>query len=811
VQDKEQISTAVEGFLSGLIEQRAPACSRGFRRSWRTAWGRSAYGDRVTDAELLSVTEQRRQLMWQLFRSAAQAVASRGITAEDAHDLRLRLQPRRRDLRPAACCVAVAIDAALAAVTLKARPPIGSVALCYSAFGDVDGVARRYAAELAEVLGGICRRLAVFAGVGLKTIPAEQCETKDVEVHLRSIHLAELVAFPGIKAPGLIGACADAVRQGIDIVITVDGDGRLPLFQILPAIAALVEDAGMDAVLGSRRVAGALVAKPGLRHCTSWLNASYVNTLMGPVFGSHVFDPQGIFKIYRGRPLGTALQRLGIRDAGLELNDLQDGSLACELLLLAHLRDDGPPRLVEVAVVEIMAYAANSARMPILSADNVSAMKLAANRIRRCVRGQSLVGEGSEYVVLRDAEGAVLKIPRYLDRLGVRPLLPTSLVTDNRLLHCALALPGPLRSFCLALACRRHPDRGFGPGSSLGELMADTRSAVRDSLPKNGRWTFRHHSLRLPIGTALVLALGWSVDRLMLRAVDLIERVGMLPACVIRFLGACLRIARCCKRALSICLRPTLRAAGRVVRFALRTWDVVRPLLMAALRRGLYALEVVGVLRVFAGLDRLDQRSPLFRRLTHAVLRALVELRWLLEGIDICIDFGRPILSLVQPTPARPVAQVLHAVPSLMTAEVREILRLAIRRYRTLGEHGYFDGELSLDNLGFEMTEDGVRVVLLDGGAVVSSRAVPPAILADWLKTVKSHYTRSYQTWALNEWAAEDPDKRPVAAAFVSNAILLMDRWIRTAEKDYERNIRHAPDPALPVWAGELLGLEKAG
>lgn len=815
IQQNDQVTllirAAVGGFLAALVQGRAPARDPLFTKLWKGTWGPNAHGDRVSRETVLSQTAARKRLLQSVFQAASQAVSEVGIVADDVPGLKESLRDVRRRLRPSGRCLAGAVDAALARLVLSHRRPIGSITVCYSAFGDVAEVARTYALELKDILGGISMELHIIACAGLKTTIPDLPAVSGVSIRIRNITLRELVQFPGIKAPGLIAACADAVAEGIDMVVTIDADARLPLFEILPAVAALVESEEIDAALGSRRVPGAWVAKPGLRHLSSWINSIYVNTVMGPVLGPHVHDPQAIFRVYRGVRLSHALERLGWGKSGMQLNDLQDGSLACELMLLAHLRDDGFPHLDEIPAIETMTYPANPAAMPIMSSTNVKAMLAAANRLRHSVRGRPLLAEGSESLVLMDAEGAVIKFPRFPERLGEKKLLPTSLVADNYPLDIALSLPGPFRTLFLALASRRHPDRGFGLSSSVTDAMADTRPEVRESLPKRGHWAFHQHAFRLPLGAALVSMSGWLVDRWLLKCGDLVEHVGMLPRVMIHWIGGGLRIVRFWSRILRACIRPVLRRAARFLIRALRVWAAVRTLSKAALRRTLYVLELAGALRVFATVDLLDQRSRIFRCLIHAVMRFFVEIQWLLESVNVCVDLKRPILCTVQPTPVRPVAQVLTGLPASMTAELEEVLRLALERYRSLGEQGYLDGEFSTDNLAFELTDNDVRVVLVDLGALVSARTVPPDVLAEWLSTIQAHYARSYQLYKLRNGASGSAEQRRIIGDFVGNTRSLIDQWKHQTESDYEkRNIRNALNLDLSARASRFVGMAMA-
>lgn len=443
-------------------------------------------------------------------------------------------------------CFALAINATLARIWLREKLKVQkkTLAICYSAFGNISTVARTYALEMRHLFAGIFDELHLFARAGMK-IPLEKIDTTpSVKIHISNVSVSELVAFPGIKAPGLMGACADAVHEEMDVIVTIDGDARLPLFEIIPALAALLESETTDAVLGSRRVVGALVSKPGFRHLTSMLNASHVEAIMTPVLG-HVRDPQAIFKIFRADRLRCALERLGCTGGGLLLNGSQKGDLAFEILFLANLTESGlVPRLLEVPAIETMAYPYNSKRMPILTSGNIKAMMAAANRPRYNVREYPLIGEGTESMVIRQPNGEVYKIPHGPERLAEQKLVPVSRTTDNRLLDFALSLPGGLRTLVCGLAGRLHPDRGFGIKPVVVDLITDKRPEVQLCLPRNMRWEYRNHASRLPFPSALILKIFWRIDRLLLNSGIILEWVGMQPTIVIRTIGTGVRCYR---------------------------------------------------------------------------------------------------------------------------------------------------------------------------------------------------------------------------------------------------------------------------
>ena len=535
-------------------------------RVWKQYWGLAAYSDRVSQPDLNLQTQRRKAFLMHVFKIASDAVRKEKISAADTKLLRVRLSEHRRRMRPYMACITLPIDAALALLYLRANLQHKrlKLAVCYSAFGDVAGVARTYAQELHDLFAGVFDDLHIFAHAPMMMLLSKVPTANSVKIHIRNVSLSQLVAFPGIKAPGLMGACDDAVREGVDLIITIDGDARLPLFEVIPAIATILESEDTDAVLGSRRIAGAVVLKPGLRHITSMINSSYVETVMGPVLG-HVNDPQAVFKVFRGSQLRHALERLGCCDSIRELNDLQDGSLACELHLLANLTDDGClPNLIEVPAIETMAYPANPARMPIMTSDNVKAMIASAERPRMNVRERPLIGEGTEVQVIRQPNGGVLKVPRCPERLAERRTFPSSRVADNRLLDFVLSFSGVLRTFVCGLAGRLHPDRGFGINPVVIDLIDDKGLEVQACLPMNMQWEYCCHVIRLPFPSALFMKAVWKVDRMLLNSGMVLERIGMLPMILVRLIAAGLHLFRFIVKLLRLTVRPTMRVVRRL-------------------------------------------------------------------------------------------------------------------------------------------------------------------------------------------------------------------------------------------------------
>ncbi len=782
----------IDAVLESLISGEPLPRGKVARRAWRSRWGKRTYTDRISTANLTRLTRGRRQYLQCLFRHARDAV--REIAKTDPGKTRLlreRLAAGRRRMHSYLAAVALAIEASLDLLWLEkhARGSNRSLrlALCYSAFGDIAEIVRTHAQDFDDLFHNVCADMHIFAVAGMDMSATVPPKMNSVRIHFRQIRLQELVALPGIKAPGLMAACADAVDLDMDLVVTIDGDGRLPLFEIVPAIVALLKSETTDAVLGSRRIPGALVSKPGLRHLTSMANACYVDVLMRPMLG-HVHDPQAIFKAYRRDRLAHALKRLGYdRTSGwVAINDLQDGSLACELALLTNLSDDSqPPRLVEVPAIETMAYPANPDRMPILTGGHVAAMIAAAKRPRLFARELPLLGEGTESLAIRQPHGEVLKMPRWPERPAVRGPFQTSEVTDNRLLRFALSFRGVIKTLVCGSAGRSHSDRGFGINPAATDLLADQRPTVKECLPVGTDWAYLDHALRLPFGLAVIVKASWVIDRWLWASGKVLEWIGMLPLILVRMIGASVRLVRFFARLLRLSIRPMKTMALRVASWLLHVWDMVVSAIRKCARRVITILEVVGALRIFAAIDLLDQRSRLFHSCLRGILRVLVECRWLFESFNISVHFGRPLLCIVQQQPIRPFWSVLAAIPASMTAEIQHLLDKAVAVYRALGEAGYYDGELSLDNLGFVIDRNGAHAVLVDYGALLNARRCSPALLGQWLRGVREDFERSYQVYKLRCHLKGNNDAERMAETYVAQCSEVIDEWIQhTAIQD---------------------------
>lgn len=287
-----------------------------------------------------------------------------------------------------------------------------------------------------------------------------------------------------------------------------------------------------------------------------------------------------------------------------------------------------------------MAYPANPARMPIVTSENIRAMIVAANRPRVNVRERWLLDEGSEYLVIRLPNGGVLKIPRFPERLAGRKILPDSKVGDNRIVDFALSFNGVARTLVCGLAGRLHSDRGFGINPVVIDLIRDRRPKVQLCLPRNMQCKELDRAIRLPLPTALILKILWLVDRLFVCCGMILLRVGMLPMIVIRLIAVGARFCRFIVKSLRPVIRPVLRIVRRLISSCLRFWDCLRPVIWAATRWTISRLETLGVLQVFAVVDRLDQRSRLCHGCFRVIMRVLVEIRWLLESFNVSVCCG---------------------------------------------------------------------------------------------------------------------------------------------------------------------------
>jgi hypothetical protein len=776
--DKVKLQNYVSRVFECLLANTRLVNSKKIDKLWKKYWGYPAYQDSVSQHELYLQTNRRKAFLLRLFRIAGDIVNTKQISAEDAKLLRSQLSKYRKQACSCRSCVLLAIDAALAHLILKVNPKNKKLklALCYSAFGGISGIANRYAKELRDLFADIFDRVHIYATVTTNGNVPKVPPDPSVEIHIRRNCKSELVAFPGIKAPGLLAACADAVRDGADLIITIDGDARLPLFETIPAIAHM-ESEDIDAVLGSRRVSGAVISKPGARHLSSMLFASYVETVMKPVLGQ-VRDPQAIFKVFRRKQLSCALSRLGFNGGIVSLNNLQSGSLACDLMLLSNLTEDGYcPHLLEVPAIETMAYPTNLQRMLIMTPSNIKAMVAAANKPRMNVRERPLIGEGTESLVAHRDNGEIWKIPRDFERLAQRNTLPISIVTDNRLLQFSMSLPGPLRTFVNELASRSHPDRGFGFNTALLDLMVDSRPAIQECLPSDMRIELIENAIRLPFPMAILMKLFWKFDRVVCNSGTILRRIGMLPMIEIRAIGFIFRIFCLILRWLKLVIRPAIRVSRKIFSLFLTFWDRAKHILQKILRWTIYLLEIAKILRIFALIDRLDQKSRFFHSFIRVSIRVFEEIHWLFESFNISVCFGRPVLCLVQPQTIRPFWTVLEQLPRSMTGEIDNLLSMAFELYNKLGDNAYYDCEISLDNLGF-VSGSETRVVLIDYGALVNTKKSRPELLRPWLQNIREHYEKSYQVYKLRVFANGNSEMENIIEKHIKNSLGLIDKWI---------------------------------
>ena len=104
---------------------------------------------------------------------------------------------------------------------------------------------------------------------------------------------------------------------------------------------------------------------------------------------------------------------------------------------------------------------------------------------------------------------------------------------------------------------------------------------------------------------------------------------------------------------------------------------------------------------------------------------------------------------------------------------------MALTLYDTLGECGYYDGEISLDNVGCVLDGTETRVVLLDYGSVVNAQHLPCEVLQPWLRRVRRHYEKSFQAYKLRSYAKGRPETKQIVENHIENSLRLVDKWIK--------------------------------
>jgi len=192
----------------------------------------------------------------------------------------------------------------------------------------------------------------------------------------------------------------------------------------------------------------------------------------------------------------------------------------------------------------------------------------------------------------------------------------------------------------------------------------------------------------------------------------------------------------------------------------------------------MYLLEIAKILRIFALIDHLDQKSHLFHSCIRIPIRVFKEICWLFESFNISVCLGRPVLCLVQPQTIRPFWTVLESLPNTMTDEIQSILAMVLQLYDTLGENGYYDGEISLDNLGFVLGSE-MRIVLVDYGALVNIRKSKSELLHPWLINIKKDYEKSYQVYKLRDYARGNRKVEKIIEDHIRDSVELVDKWVK--------------------------------
>jgi hypothetical protein len=114
-----------------------------------------------------------------------------------------------------------------------------------------------------------------------------------------------------------------------------------------------------------------------------------------------------------------------------------------------------------------------------------------------------------------------------------------------------------------------------------------------------------------------------------------------------------------------------------------------------------------------------------------------------------------------------------------MTKEIESLLNMALSLYKTLGENGYYDGEISLDNLGFLIEGPKVRLVLIDYGSLVNAQDLRPDVLGPWLRRIREHYQKCYQLYRLRAFAGGNPKMEKIVETYVKSSLDLIDKWMK--------------------------------
>jgi hypothetical protein len=300
---------------------------------------------------------------------------------------------------------------------------------------------------------------------------------------------------------------------------------------------------------------------------------------------------------------------------------------------------------------------------------------------------------------------------------------------------------------------------------------------AQEYIPANMRWLFCKHAIRLPFTSLLVLKVLCLGDRLLLNSGVILEQIGIMPVIVIRVIAIGVRLFRFIFRWLHVAVHPVMRVVRKLMSWLLRFWDLLRSLARATIRRVVKHMEVFGILRVFSVVDRLDQRSRFCHGCVRGIIRVFVEIRWLLHSFNVSVHLGRPVFCFVQPQ-IRPFWLVLNSLPPSLTGEIQNLLCMAFNLYKSLGDNGYYDGEISLDNLGFVVDDSGLQLVLTDYGALVNAESLRPDLLEPWLQNIRKDYKNSYQVYKLRAFANGNPEMEKIVEDYIDKSLELFEKWM---------------------------------
>ena len=738
------------------------------------------------EEETTCIEEKRRCLLLSVFESADKWL-TKGDT--DLINLLAQVQKWRGKVHP---FFTLGAEAALAKHILMWQEQFFNLTVVYGALGStvekVLAVARRKAQELEPLLS-----FANFSIIAVTScLKPEEAGEQVVEkfpggqVTIRVIPRQDklIVAFPGIKAPSVMTGLQHIVtaNKKTDFVVTTDGSESVFMFQCLTLLHAMweSEQAGtqLDAVLGSRRLAGSYVMKPFYRVLSSFWFQKLVYCNFRDTLPS-VSDPQSPLKLYRFSSLRRSLEKMGAdltSGRGFPVHPL-DGSFAFEIQVVSALagKESGRPQIAECPVADIVAYPQDVVnKQLIFEPQHRRGMAEGLKRHRAIVEGDVIFTRGTECLVASNTAGGIRKLPHAPVRAASVPRWADSNVVPGgaKVIAKLVSLPVPLDHLFLSLAARRQ-QRGYFLSAGythLAESVAACRLAAASEV-KTGTV-----SIMVPLILWPLLKLENYLDeKTVALGARCLNRLAQLPSPLVQKIGARLEQWRDLNRLLA----PLRRFLKRQAIASVEKLITLIEQLERVIQQRVYWILEQGDAHLGRELwllchywEKLGDIKSL-RDLGYFSLRWLDDIKAMLSIAKV--PYTPPLSQFVDQERVRPLIDILHS--GIFSDGMEDQIHAGLRLYEQLGQLGFYDLELRFDNLGYAGTADSPQLVLIDPGSTIVASELWPTLVRRALEKAKEDITQSAHREEIRQLAGDD-----LATMYLAECLNLFDQWIKKEE-----------------------------